>query len=105
MKILITQDTDWIKKGPQEEVLKRYMSDHKSRKPSLMSTFEESEITKEQVDEVLEKYRGNAKNTQNYKLGGSIMSCNEMISRKSIMREPKGTEDGRVPMSINGRGL
>lgn len=94
MKILITQDTDWIKKGSQGEVLKRYMSDHKPRKPSLMSTFEELETTKEQVDEVLEKYRRNAKNTQNYKLGGRIMSCNETISRKSIMRERKEPKMG-----------
>lgn len=57
MKIFITQDTDWIKKEPQEDVLKRYVSDHKPRIPSLMRTFEELEVSKEEVDEVLEKYK------------------------------------------------
>ena len=41
----------------RDEALKRCMSDHKPRIPSLMSTFEELEVTKEQMDEVLEKYR------------------------------------------------
>jgi len=41
----------------REEALKRCMSDHKPRIPSLMRSFEELEVTREQVDEVLGKYR------------------------------------------------
>jgi len=41
----------------REEALKRCMSDHAPRIPSLMKTFEELEVTKDQVDEVLDEYR------------------------------------------------
>ena len=41
----------------RDEALKRCKSDNAPRIPSLMKTFEELEVTKEQVDEVLEKYR------------------------------------------------
>lgn len=41
----------------REEALKRCMSDHEPRIPSLMDIFEELDITKEQVDEVLGEYR------------------------------------------------
>ena len=42
----------------RDEALKRCMSDNAPRIPSLMKTFEELEVTKEKVDEVLERYRG-----------------------------------------------
>jgi len=42
----------------REEALKRCMLDHKPRIPSLMKTFEELEVSKENVDRVLDKYRG-----------------------------------------------
>jgi len=41
----------------RDEAFKRCMSDHAPRIPSMMRIFEELEVTKEQVDEVLEKYR------------------------------------------------
>jgi glucosamine--fructose-6-phosphate aminotransferase (isomerizing) len=40
-----------------KEALDRCMAEHAPRTPSLMRTFEELDVTKEQVDEVLEKYR------------------------------------------------
>lgn len=42
---------------PRDEALKRCLSENAPRIPSLMKTFEELGVTKEQVDEVLEKYR------------------------------------------------
>lgn len=41
----------------RDEGLKRCLSEKAPRVPSLMRTFEELEVTKEQVDEVLDKYR------------------------------------------------
>jgi len=41
----------------RDEVLKRCISDHKPRIPSLMRSFKALEVTKEEVDEALEKYR------------------------------------------------
>jgi len=41
----------------RSEALKRCLSDRAPRIPSLIKIFEELEVTKEQVDEVLEKYR------------------------------------------------
>jgi len=41
----------------RDEALKRCLEDNTPRMPSLMDTFEELEVTKEQVDKVLEKYR------------------------------------------------
>jgi len=42
---------------PRDEALKRCLIENAPRIPSLMKTFEELEVTKEQVDKVLEKYR------------------------------------------------
>ena len=42
---------------PRDEALKRCFMENAPRIPSLMKTFEELEVKKEQVDEVLEKYR------------------------------------------------
>ena len=41
----------------REEALKRCITDHAPRGPSLRRTFDELGVTKEQVDEVLEEYR------------------------------------------------
>jgi glucosamine--fructose-6-phosphate aminotransferase (isomerizing) len=41
----------------RSESLERCISDHKPRIPSLMNIFKELEVNKEQMDEVLEKYR------------------------------------------------
>jgi hypothetical protein len=41
----------------RSETLRRCLSDRAPRFPSLMKIFEELDVTKEQVDEVLEKYR------------------------------------------------
>lgn len=41
----------------RDEALKRCLSDNAPRIPSLMGIFEELEVTKEQVDEVLDKFR------------------------------------------------
>jgi glucosamine--fructose-6-phosphate aminotransferase (isomerizing) len=41
---------------PRDEALKRCLAEHAPRIPSLMKTFEELEVTKEQVDKALEKY-------------------------------------------------
>jgi len=41
----------------RDEALRRCLSDNAPRIPSLMKDFEELEVTKEQVDEVLERYR------------------------------------------------
>lgn len=41
----------------RDEALRRCLSDNAPRIPSLMKIFEELEVTKEQVDEVLERYR------------------------------------------------
>jgi len=41
----------------RDEALKRRLSEGAPRLPSLMKTFKELEVTKEQVDEVLDKYR------------------------------------------------
>lgn len=41
----------------RDEALKRCLSENAPRIPSLVKTFEELEVTKEQVDEVLDKYR------------------------------------------------
>jgi len=41
----------------RDEALEKCMSDHAPRIPSLFRIFEELDVTKEQVDEVLEKYR------------------------------------------------
>jgi len=41
----------------REEGLRRCLSENRPRIPSLMRTFEELEVTKEQVDEVVDKYR------------------------------------------------
>jgi len=41
----------------REEALKRCLSDHEPRVSSLMRDFKELGVTKEQVDEVLERYR------------------------------------------------
>jgi hypothetical protein len=41
----------------RDEALKRCFMENVPRIPSLMKTFEELEVTKEQVDKVLEKYR------------------------------------------------
>ena len=41
----------------REDGLKRCLSDHAPRIPSLMKAFDELKVTEEQVDEVLEKYR------------------------------------------------
>lgn len=42
---------------PRDEALKRCLMENVPRIPSLMKTFEELEVTKDQVDRVLEKYR------------------------------------------------
>ena len=42
---------------PRDEALKRCLSENAPRIPSLMRTFEELEVTKEQVDEAVDKYR------------------------------------------------
>jgi Tfp pilus assembly ATPase PilU len=41
----------------REEAFKRCMSDHAPRLPSLVKIFEGLEVTKEQVDAVLDDYR------------------------------------------------
>jgi hypothetical protein len=41
----------------RKEALQRCLSDQKPRLPSLQQTFEELDVTKEQVNDVLEKYR------------------------------------------------
>jgi len=41
----------------RDEGLKRCLMENRPRVPSLMRTFEELEVTKEQVDEVVDKYR------------------------------------------------
>jgi hypothetical protein len=41
----------------RKEALQRCLSDQKPRLPSLQRTFEELGVTKEQVDDILEKYR------------------------------------------------
>lgn len=42
---------------PRDEALKRCRTEHSPRIPSLMKAFEELEVTKEQIDNVLEKYK------------------------------------------------
>lgn len=42
---------------PRDEALKRCLSENAPRFPSLMRAFEELKVTKEDVDEVLDKYR------------------------------------------------
>lgn len=42
---------------PRDEALKRCLTEHGPRIPSLMKTFEELEVTKEQVDQAVERYR------------------------------------------------
>jgi hypothetical protein len=41
----------------REEALKRCMAEHAPRMSSLMKTFEELEVTRDQVDSVLDRYR------------------------------------------------
>jgi hypothetical protein len=42
---------------PRDEALKRCLTENAPRNPSLMRTFEELQVTKDQVDKALEKYR------------------------------------------------
>lgn len=42
---------------PRDEALKRCLSENTPRIPPLMRTFEELKVTKEEVDEVLDRYR------------------------------------------------
>jgi hypothetical protein len=42
---------------PRDEALKRCLSENAPRVPSLMRSFEELGVTKEQVDTVVDRYR------------------------------------------------
>ena len=43
----------------REEALKKCMNDHKPRIPTLKTTFEELEVSKEEIDDAVDKYRKN----------------------------------------------
>jgi len=62
---------------PRDEALKRCLSENAPRVPSLTRTFEELEVTREQVDEVLDKYR--VKLLKNMKLGNVCLKRQEKV--------------------------